>query len=426
MAIHQYIGARYVPKIAGAWQSGVSYEPLTIVTYANRSFTSKIPVPAGLGRPTEEPEYWVETGAYNAQVNQIQENIDEVNNRISQVESTVRHVVIICDSYGTNNGAGSGHEIGYPLDSRLIQYLGWPSDFIHYSAQNGAGFCNGLYKQQLDTMYASSGEWAGDVTDVYVIGGWNDESNREGVSQGTFQTNSAAFAAAARTYYPNADLHVCFAAWCFQTTRTMSALRTTKEWYRALTKSGWIWHENYAYVLHNSSLLIGQNVHPNQDGVNALADALAQIILNGECHVEYNVICGANYITLPGTLPASSGLTLYQQLRDNVAFVELYAQRGCITLTETGSLALDGAHTIELFTYTGPTVVKGETNRVGGACTVSILNDGTRYEVPGYIVIADQSVKFFPDYYPEGSSYLTLSSISKITIPKTQFGVKAW
>lgn len=426
MAVRQYIGARYVPLVYGPWSSGVSYEPLTVVTYLNRSFTSCRAVPADVGAPTEEPYYWIETGAYNAQINAIQENIDAVNARIGQVVSGVRDVVIICDSYGTHNGAGSGHEITYNIEDRLIDYLGWNNDFIHYSAVNGAGFCNGLYKSQLDSLYASAGSWAENVTDLYLIGGWNDESNREGVTQGAFTAAATAFANAARVYFPDVKLHVCFAAWCYQTTRSMSPLRTTLGWYRDLVKDGWIFEENYQYVLHNSSLLIGQNVHPNQDGVDQLAAALSQIILNGECHVSYNVTCGTNYITLPGTLPASSGLTLYQQLRDGVAFVELYTQRGCITLTETASLALDGAHTIELFSYTGPTIVKGETNRVGGACTVSILNNGTRYEVPGYLVIADQSVKFFPDYYPESASYLTLSSISKITIPKTQFGVKAW
>ena len=427
MAIHQYIGARYVPKIMGNWSSGISYEPLSIVTYANRSFTSKQTVPAGKGAPTSEPEYWVETGAYNSQVAEIQDEIDALEVKVATFESTVRHIAVITDSYGTYNGAGNDHTVEYNLRDRLVYYLGWDSSFIHYSAQNGAGFCNGLYESQLDALYASDTDgWSGDVTDLYIIGGWNDESDREGVSQGTFNTKAAAFKTKAQTYFPNARLHICFAAWCFQTSRTMVALRTTLGWYRDLTKSGWVFDENYQYILHNSSLLIGGNVHPNQDGVNALADGLAQIVLNDECHVVYNLTCGSANITLPGTLPAASSLSLYTQIRDAVAIVELYVQRGCITLTETGSLALDGAHTIELFTFTGPTTVKGYTNRVAGNATVSILDSGNRYEVPGSIVIADGSVKFLPDYYPEGASYLTLSAISKITIPKVTFACKAW
>ena len=42
----QYIGARYVPKFfdnngSTEWVKGIGYEPLTIVTYLNNSFTSK-------------------------------------------------------------------------------------------------------------------------------------------------------------------------------------------------------------------------------------------------------------------------------------------------------------------------------------------------------------------------------------------------
>lgn len=428
MAIHQYIGARYVPKICGEWTANASYEPLSIVTYAGRSFTSKKAVPAGQPQPTGAPTYWAETGAYNAQVAQLQETFDETMLHISDFEAPTRHIVVIADSYGTYNGAGDAHSVQYNLRDRLVTYLGWDSDFIHYSAQNGAGFCNGLYKSQLDALYASDAisAWTPYVTDVYVLGGWNDESNRDGVSQGTFNTNAAAFRDAAMVYFPNARLHIEFAAWCFQTTRTMQELRTTLGWYKALKQSGWIFDENMQYVLHNSSLLIGGNVHPNQDGVDALADALGQTILIGECHVAYNLTCGTAYITLPGTLPASSSLTLYTQIRDAVAIVEIYASRGCITLTESASLALDGAHTIELFTFTGPTTVKGYTNRVAGTCTVGFLNDGTLYEVPGSLTIVDGSVKFLPDYYPSGASYLTLSAISKVTIPKAVFACKAW
>lgn len=425
MAVKQYIGARYVPLMYGDWTANHVYEPLTIVTYLNQSYTSKKTVPASVGNPADNPSYWAATGVYNAQVEQLQQDVEDLSDKVDAIEAPPRHIAVICDSYGTYNGAGTGHEVSYNINDRLLSYLGWNNSYVHYSAQNGAGFCNGLYLSQLNSMSVSA-DVRPLVKDLYIIGGWNDESNREGVTQGAFQTAAAAFKTAALAKFPNARLHICFAAWCYQSTRTMQELRTTLGWHKALTKSGWIFDENMQYVLHNSSLLIGGNVHPNQDGVDALADALAQVVLNGECHVSYNLTCGAAYITLPGTLPASSAITLYQQLRDDIAIVEMYAQRGCITLTETASLALDGAHTIELFSYTGPTVVKGYTNRVGGCCSINILNDGTLYTVPGELVIADGSVKFFPDYYPAGSSYLTLSAITKISIPKVHFACKAW
>ncbi len=83
MATRQYIGARYVPIFfddgngGNEWTSGVAYEPLTIVTYLTNSYTSKKLVPAGIGNPANNPEYWVPTGIYNAQVQEYRREVEE-------------------------------------------------------------------------------------------------------------------------------------------------------------------------------------------------------------------------------------------------------------------------------------------------------------------------------------------------------------
>ena len=62
----QYVGARYVPKIVGEWNKVLQYEALSVVTYMGNSFTSKVPVPANV--EIDNTDYWVNTGNYNAQV----------------------------------------------------------------------------------------------------------------------------------------------------------------------------------------------------------------------------------------------------------------------------------------------------------------------------------------------------------------------
>lgn len=62
----QYVGARYVPKIMGEWDKALQYEALSVVTYKGNSFTSKVPVPANV--EIDNTDYWVNTGNYNAQV----------------------------------------------------------------------------------------------------------------------------------------------------------------------------------------------------------------------------------------------------------------------------------------------------------------------------------------------------------------------
>lgn len=78
MATRQYVGARYVPIFANPteWNSALSYDALTIVTYQGNSFTSKIPVPAGV--EITNTTYWANTGNYNAQVEQYRQEVAQL------------------------------------------------------------------------------------------------------------------------------------------------------------------------------------------------------------------------------------------------------------------------------------------------------------------------------------------------------------
>ena len=88
----QYIGARYVPTFYNnsdgttEWRSGVAYEPLTIVSYNNNSYTSRKPVPAEIGNPSQNNEYWAQTGVYNAQIGQLQNDVSVLRNDVDQLQ----------------------------------------------------------------------------------------------------------------------------------------------------------------------------------------------------------------------------------------------------------------------------------------------------------------------------------------------------
>ena len=86
MANLQYIGARYVPKFflnpddqSNDWKSGVLYEAFTIVTYNNDSYTSKVPVPATVGDPASNPEYWACTTKYTAALMALQTTVGNID-----------------------------------------------------------------------------------------------------------------------------------------------------------------------------------------------------------------------------------------------------------------------------------------------------------------------------------------------------------
>ena len=89
--VRQYVGARYVPKFADpvAWASGTSYEAMTVVTYNNSSYTSKVPVPATVGNPADNPDYWALTGNYNAQVEQYRQETETVSNNLTTLQGQI-------------------------------------------------------------------------------------------------------------------------------------------------------------------------------------------------------------------------------------------------------------------------------------------------------------------------------------------------
>lgn len=209
MGVRQYVGARYVPKFADpvAWQSGTSYEALTIVTYNNASYTSKIPVPATVGNPADNDSYWALTGNYNAQVEdyrqttlQVQENLkDEITNceeavtaeatarenadtaigdRITSEVETINNTInkyypksILCigDSY-TQGAGGSGVSDGWPAK------LGSRHNYTIYNYGEGFGlFTSNTHGWPTYLSMLQKASAAGVKPDIIIIaGGAND------------------------------------------------------------------------------------------------------------------------------------------------------------------------------------------------------------------------------------------------------------
>lgn len=95
MAVRQYIGARYVPKFfdnpggGSEWLAGVEYEPLTIVTYLYGSYTSKKIVPASIGNPAENGDYWAATGNYNSQMEAYRQEVVALGGDVAELESDI-------------------------------------------------------------------------------------------------------------------------------------------------------------------------------------------------------------------------------------------------------------------------------------------------------------------------------------------------
>lgn len=141
--IRQYIGARYVPKFydnpngTSEWLPNVIYEPLTIVTYDSNSYTSKKTVPASVGIPANNPEYWVATGNYNAFIQEVQDQLDTINGGLGNIinddivydEDTTLHGF----NYSLNGSSISSNHALTVDDIDHITITGSTTELLHCS-----------------------------------------------------------------------------------------------------------------------------------------------------------------------------------------------------------------------------------------------------------------------------------------------------
>lgn len=73
MSVREYIGARYIPIYLGNWNIENAYEPLSVVLYEGASYTSRQYVPSGIA--ITNTDYWLQSGNYNAQVEQYRQEV---------------------------------------------------------------------------------------------------------------------------------------------------------------------------------------------------------------------------------------------------------------------------------------------------------------------------------------------------------------
>lgn len=219
MAVTQYIGARYVPLIftnpddnSNNWKAGIVYDPLTIVMDLNQSYTSKIPVPATVGRPSENPEYWVLTGSYNAQVSglstqvtQLDADVQALSEHVEELDaSTVKKVsnrqyLFVSDSYGVTGNS-------WPYKFAEIADL--PADRWHNLAVSGTGFWVNNTNGFLNQITSYTGDRSV-ITDIIVAGGLNDSVYALNQTSGLVSAITA-FCDYAKSEYPNATVYIAY------------------------------------------------------------------------------------------------------------------------------------------------------------------------------------------------------------------------
>lgn len=332
----QYIGARYVPifyvnsvdPTSSEWENNVTYEPMTWVSLPNgHMYISKKEVPTSIGSPVSNPEYWLEAGQYNAYIQLLQDQIDnmqdgtipgslqdqindikdptipgsiqdQINDMkdgtipgslqdqitsndtdIANIQKAMKRTAIyIGNSFTYGNGSSSGNRGLFALTKDLLfdqayMYQAGAHGLVNYQA-----FTTN-FLTLLQNAIASGDFNNNDITDVIFIGAYGDvRAYDSGITESSFLTNCIAirtlidntFPNIKKVSYINAHAQYSFHAEGYLT-NSSSPYRVNKMLARVCARSnidylGWIgWP-----LMYNTSFFATDNIHPNDNGYDIL------------------------------------------------------------------------------------------------------------------------------------------------------------
>ena len=279
----QYIGARYVPKFytnslgGNDWQQGVAYEALTVVTYNGNSYTSKVPVPASVGNPSANPEYWVATGIYSAQVEVLRQQVEGV---LADVETNTddidnlkegyynfkhRKVLFIGDSYA-EGWTPDGTYTGWPeLVGNKIDCEDWEQVYV-----GGIGFSSTIGGVNFGNA-ANNVEDKDSFTDIVICGGRNDA----GASYSTLITAIDAAITNYKGLFRNAVIHIGMIAYTEETGVQVDLYALYKAYLYGAVRRGAHYLYGVETAIHNADSMASDKKHPNQTGQTQIANGIA-------------------------------------------------------------------------------------------------------------------------------------------------------
>lgn len=315
--IIQYVGARYVPLFADPteWNSSNTYEPLTIVTYMNASYTSRKQVPAGI-EPTNN-EYWALTGNYNAQVEQYRQTVEEYKEIVDSFPEDSTNFkkdffIIIADSYGVTTTTRTPWTTY--LENMLDLTVAKNAEGVTAStncfelARGGQGFVGtptyGNWLASLQSDFPSNIDKS-KITKILIVGGYNDQYS----TSDEIISAMNVFANYVDTNFPNAHVYTCCVG---QNTEDISLNTPIMYAYNAYSTFN---HKNWSYlaglegILHNQALMEDDNHHPNSSGGVKLAIALRDALTGSGSHVLF----ARNLITPADNVTIANPVTLYSE-----------------------------------------------------------------------------------------------------------------
>lgn len=187
-------------------------------------------------------------------------------------KNTHRCYVVLSDSYGSYNL--STDYMKNNLQAKLPNV-----DFKSITCTAGACFAGGntSYDRLLSKIDLS------DVTDIILIGGFNDRSfSQEAIMDGIQKVRDLVD--------DNIRIHIGHHGWSSLLGSDERDLLTTNSipaYRKCIAYNNCFYMKNYEYTMHDYYLFQEDNVHPTEEGTEQLCRQIAQYITNGTCDVHY-------------------------------------------------------------------------------------------------------------------------------------------
>ena len=306
--MRQYIGARYMPKFLGTYDSTTEYEALSVVDNGQgTNYVSNKPVPAGI--PLSNRNYWQIYGSSSGAIIDLQNQIDTINTEVDELQKnpTNRKYILIGDSFSCGiRGGGQTWVTGWADyaenilgNDKVFRYNpgGDPafegvSAFTSVSEKNFIGQLNFVYENKLGSTSAK------EITDIIVFGGTNE------VIPTTTATIAAAidtFCARSKELFPNANIKI---ACLGLDARTMTKNDIYQGYILGSQRNGCEFISELLNLGTNKDYDSGYG-HWSEAGYNYYNPIILEAIVSGYTHFgwynTYNLTLGAD-VTISGSI----------------------------------------------------------------------------------------------------------------------------
>jgi len=310
MSVRQYIGARYVPRFLGTWNNTTQYEALDVVDNGSgTSYIARKTVPAGT--PLNNTGFWFVYGASSGAIIDLQSRMGTAENDINGIDAllgndalitpastitaavnqlsqksthkyTHSRVIFLSDSYGSRETGGNVKYLTAVANALgCYQHNEFQAGGIGFTNHSGNGTFLGLLQQNAGNVTIDADK----VDEIVVLGGTNDHDE----APADILAAVTAFINYCNTTYPNALVSIGFVgAPRLSSDRLVEAAKTANIYKLCMTrKSRYLW--GLESVLHLSTYLESDQVHPNNAGVDALVAATCGAMSSGYWRTDYAI-----------------------------------------------------------------------------------------------------------------------------------------